>query len=163
MHKIEISNEVKKILNKERFEHPHPEVRRRMTVAWMQTQNFSQQQCALIANISNRTVRRYLSGSEVRMFVRSSSGRQRFNLLGAWDAITHQFVSVCNTTVVNKETFCELLEKIAALGLNGPITLVLDNARYQHCAHCISTAKSLGIELLFLPPYSPNLNLIERI
>jgi hypothetical protein len=52
MRKIEISNEVKKILNKERFEHPHAEVRRRMTVTWMQTQNFSQQQCALIANIS---------------------------------------------------------------------------------------------------------------
>jgi transposase len=78
-------------------------------------------------------------------------------------ATTHQFVSVCNTTIVNKETFCELLEKIAALELNGPITLVLDNARYQHCAHCIKTAKSLGIELFFLPPYSPNLNLIERI
>jgi transposase len=84
-------------------------------------------------------------------------------VLGAWDAITHQFVSVCNTTVVNKETFCELLDKIAALGLTGVITLVLDNARYQHCAYCIAHAKSLGINLLFLPSYSPNLNLIERI
>jgi transposase len=57
----------------------------------------------------------------------------------------------------------ELLKKIAALGLNGHITLVLDNACYQHCAHCISAAKSLDIELLFLLTYFPNLNLIERI
>ena len=101
--------------------------------------------------------------SRCRLFVRSSSGRQRFNVLGAWNAVTHQFVSVCNTTVVNQGTFCELLEKIAALGLAEPITLVLDNARYQHCAHCIAHAERLGIELLFLPAYSPNLNLIERI
>ena len=44
-----------------------------------------------------------------------------------------------------------------------PITLVLDNARYQRCALVQSVANSLGIELLYLPPYSPNLNLIERL
>jgi hypothetical protein len=44
-----------------------------------------------------------------------------------------------------------------------PITLVLDNARYQRCALVQDTAKGLGIELLFLPWYSPNLNLIERL
>ena len=58
---------------------------------------------------------------------------------------------------------CELLHKIAALGLQGPITLVLDNARYQHCALVINLAKSLNIQLQFLPSYSPNLNLIERL
>ncbi|MFM7383251.1 MAG: transposase, partial [Microcystaceae cyanobacterium] len=56
---------------------------------------------------------------------------------------------------------CELLEKIADLGLLIPITLVLDNARYQKCG--IVMTELLGIELLYLPPYSPNLNLIERL
>jgi transposase len=42
------------------------------------------------------------------------------------------------------------------------ITIVLDNARYQRCQLVQNLAQSLGIELLFLPPYSPNLNLIER-
>jgi len=42
------------------------------------------------------------------------------------------------------------------LGLTGPIRLVLDNARYQHCALVMDLAKSLNIELLFLPSYSPN-------
>jgi hypothetical protein len=44
-----------------------------------------------------------------------------------------------------------------------PITLVLDNARYQKCAVVQTLASSLGIELLYLPGYSPNLNLIERL
>ena len=95
--------------------------------------------------------------------MRAASGRQRFNVLGAWNAVTRELVAVTNTTVVNTETMCELLRKIAVLGLTGPIALVLDNARYQRNAVVQSLAESLGIELLFLPSYSPNLNLIERL
>jgi transposase len=101
--------------------------------------------------------------SFARIFMRAASGRQRFNVLGAWNAITRQLITVTNTTVVNTETMCELLGKIAASGLSGPITLVLDNARYQHNAAVKALAKQLGITLLFLPAYSPNLNLIERL
>lgn len=101
--------------------------------------------------------------SFTRIFVRAASGRQRFNVLGAWNGITRELVAVTNTTVVNTETMCELLRKIADLGLTGPITLVLDNARYQRNAVVQSLAESLGITLLFLPSYSPNLNLIERL
>jgi transposase len=98
-----------------------------------------------------------------RIFVRAASGRQRFNVLGAWNAVTRELIAVTNTTVVNTTTMCELLRKIAALGLSGPITLVLDNARYQRNAVVQGLAKELGITLLFLPSYSPNLNLIERL
>jgi transposase len=98
-----------------------------------------------------------------RIFVRAASGRQRFNLLGAWNAVTRELVAVTNTTVVNTETMCELLRKIAAVGLTGPITLVLDNARYQRNAVVQALATQLGITLLYLPSYSPNLNLIERL
>jgi transposase len=101
--------------------------------------------------------------SFTRIFVRAASGRQRFNVLGAWNAVTRQLIAVTNTTVVNTETMSELLRKIAALGLAGPITLVLDNARYQHNAVVKSLAQQLGITLLFLPSYAPNLNLIERL
>jgi len=44
-----------------------------------------------------------------------------------------------------------------------PITLVLDNARYQRCALVQSVADTLDIELLYLPAYSPHLHLIERL
>jgi transposase len=101
--------------------------------------------------------------SFTRIFVRAASGRQRFNVLGAWNAVTRELIAVTNTTVVNTETMCELLRKIAALGLMGPITLVLDNARYQRNAVVQALATQLGITLLYLPSYSPNLNLIERL
>jgi transposase len=101
--------------------------------------------------------------SFVRLFVRAASGRQRFNVLGAWDAVAGQLTAVTNATVVNTETMCELLRKLASQGLSRPITLVLDNARYQRNAVVQALAASLGIELLYLPPYSPNLNLIERL
>ena len=98
-----------------------------------------------------------------RMFVRAASGRQRYNVLGALNACTHKMITVTNHTYVTAETVCELLRKIAALGLTVPITLVLDNARYQKCALVQDLAQKLGIELLYLPSYSPNLNLIERV
>ena len=60
-------------------------------------------------------------------------------------------------------TVCELLRKIASRNLPTPVTLVMDNARYQRCRLVQDLAAELGIELLFLPSYSPNLNLIERL
>lgn len=101
--------------------------------------------------------------SILRVFVRAASGRQRFNVLGAWNAVTRAFVSVTNTTVVNTDTMCELLRKIAAVGLAGPVTVVLDNARYQRNKVVQALAAELSITLLYLPSYSPNLNLIERL
>ena len=99
----------------------------------------------------------------VKLFVRGASGRQRFNVLGTINAITHELISVSNHTDVTAETVCELLRKIAAAGLVIPITPVLDNAAYQRCPLVRDQARPLGIELLFLPSYSPHLNLLERL
>jgi transposase len=99
----------------------------------------------------------------MRIFVRAASGRQRFNVLGAWNAVTRQFLAITNTTVVNTDTMCALLRKIAAENLVGPVTVVLDNARYQRNKVVQGLASELGIRLLYLPSYSPNLNLIERL
>jgi transposase len=98
----------------------------------------------------------------VRMFIRGASGRQRYNILGAWNAVTRTLVRISNTTRISSDTMVELLVKLAA-GAVRPITLVLDNARYQHCQKVKEEAERLGIQLLFLPSYSPNLNLIERL
>ncbi len=70
---------------------------------------------------------------------------------------------VTNDAYINALSVCDLLNQLAALGLSMPITLVLDNARYQKCAVVSELAAQLGIELLYLPSYSPNLNLIERL
>ena len=98
-----------------------------------------------------------------RVFVRAPAGRQRFNVLGALNAITHELVLVTNDTYINAHSVCQLLQKLAALRLEVPITLVLDNARYQKCQLVWALAEALNIELLYLPAYSPNLNLIERL
>jgi transposase len=99
----------------------------------------------------------------VRLFVPGPSGRKRYNVLAALNAITHEVIRVANHSYINAESVCQLLRQIAAAGLARPITLVLDNARYQRCAVVQGLARSLRIELLFLPSYSPNLNLIERL
>ena len=98
-----------------------------------------------------------------RLFVRAPSGRKRFNVLGALNAITHEVVTVTNDSYINAQSVCTLLMQLAALHVNMPLTLVLDNARYQKCAFVQELATLLHIELLYLPAYSPNLNLIERL
>jgi transposase len=99
----------------------------------------------------------------VRLLVRGPSGRKRFNVLGAIDAVTHELTTVVNDTVIDARAICELLRKLSVRYAGSPLTLVLDNARYQKCALVQQLAQELRIELLYLPAYSPNLNLIERL
>lgn len=97
-----------------------------------------------------------------RLFIASPSGRQRFNVLGAVDAVTKEIFTVTNDTYINAESVCLLLTQLATRYAGEMLTLVLDNARYQKCELVLQQAASLGIELLYLPSYSPHLNLIER-
>jgi transposase len=99
----------------------------------------------------------------VRLLVRGPSGRKRFNVLGAIDAVTRELTTVVNETVIDAMAVCELLRKLSARYAGLPLTLVLDNARYQKCEVVRLLAAELKIELLYLPTYSPNLNRIERL
>ena len=101
--------------------------------------------------------------SFVRVFIKSPSGRQRYNVLGAFNAITHELVTITNDAYINAATVIELMEKLLSIYGSQMLTLVMDNARYQRCAAVMAYAREHGIELLFLPSYSPNLNLIERL
>ena len=100
---------------------------------------------------------------KTRWCVRAASGRKRFNVLGAVDAVSHHLVRVTNHSYINAESVCALLRAVVEAGTGLPITLVLDNARYQKCKLVTDLAAQLGVELLYLPSYSPNLNLIERL
>ena len=97
-----------------------------------------------------------------RVFVKAPRGRQRLNVLAALHATTKEILTVQNLTYVTAETVCALLRVLAGAYPAVPITIVLDKARYQKCALVQDLARSLGIELLYLPAYSPNLNVIER-
>jgi len=99
-----------------------------------------------------------------RQAIRAASGRKRYNVLAALDCVSHRLIQVSNHSYINADSVCLLLRAVAQAALPGlPITLVLDNARYQKCALVQDLAKQLGVELLYLPSYSPNLNLIERV
>jgi len=99
----------------------------------------------------------------VRLFVPGPSGRKRYNVLGAIDAVSHRMIRVANHAYINTSSVCDLLKAVSGAGLPGPVTLVLDNAAYQRNAFVQAYAAFLGFELLYLPSYSPNLNLIERV
>lgn len=98
-----------------------------------------------------------------RLFIKAPSGRQRLNVLGALNAVSHELITVINDSYINAQSVCDLLWKIHRLYSQAPVTIVLDNAKYQRCRIVMALAEELDIELLFLPPYSPNLNLIERL
>jgi transposase len=87
----------------------------------------------------------------VRLLVRGPSGRKRFNVLGAIDAVTHELTTVVNDTVIDAMSVCDLLGKLAGRYAGLPVTLVLDNARYQKCKVVRSLAEELGIELESVP------------
>lgn len=98
----------------------------------------------------------------MRRFVPTGSGRQRLNVLGAVGYGTCRLVTVVNRGSIGSEEVCRLLRDIKRR-CRKPVTVVLDNASYHRARVVRELADTLGIELLFLPPYSPNLNLIERV
>ena len=104
----------------------------------------------------------YIYG-KVRRFIKTYSGRRRYNVLGALNFVTKKVTTVSNDAYITASEICDLLRKVAAEYAGKPIHLFLDNARYQKCAVVSELAAKLGIQLVFIPPYSPNLNLIERL
>jgi putative transposase len=62
-----------------------------------------------------------------------------------------------------KEDVCEFLKDIALHNPNKEIVLILDNFRSHRAKESIKCANDLNIKLIFLPPYSPDLNPIEFI
>ena len=95
--------------------------------------------------------------------VKTNSGRQRLNINGAIEINSLDVISrSCKT--VNKNSICELLRAIRKKNPDeDKIYLVLDNAAYNRAGKVKKLAKELKIRLMYLPPYSPNLNPIERL
>jgi len=103
------------------------------------------------------------SYGKVRKFILTFSGRMRYNVLGTIDFIAPKVLTVTNDKYITATEICEMPEKISK-EYKGEITyLVSDNARYQKCKVVQALAVKLNIHLVYIPPYSPNLNLIERL
>jgi transposase len=101
------------------------------------------------------------SGTKV---VKANTGRRRLNVIGGLNATTlnpYVFLTEANC---NKELVSMYLEGLRKQHPDGKrIVLILDNAPYNHSYLVNDTAEKLNIKLEYLPPYCPNLNLIERL
>ena len=100
--------------------------------------------------------------SKTRLFMKSHAGRKRYNVLGTLNAVSKKVSIFTNDTTLNALSVCKFLKQLYIEYEGNKIAIVLDNASYQRCKLVRRYAKILGIELVFLPSYSPNLNLIER-
>lgn len=96
------------------------------------------------------------------MQLRTNSGRNRLNVLGAYSPDDQSLISLEGRESCDAERVAQLLQKIRAANPGRRLLVVLDNAPYNKAAPVTEAAQTLRIELLYLPPYSPNLNLIER-
>ena len=94
-----------------------------------------------------------------RKFVPSAYGRKRANLLGFLNPAT----SIMNDSYLNSDIVCDGLERLRKRYPDQYLYIILDNAACQHCRKVRDKAEKWNINLVFLPPYSPNLNLIERL
>ena len=101
---------------------------------------------------------RIKKGEEFEVLTHNSF-RYRLNINGAVD-IESLDVITRRSERVNSMSICELLRIIRAKNSTGElIQLIMDNAAYNRS----SKVKELANELVYLPPYSPNLNPIERL
>jgi transposase len=93
--------------------------------------------------------------------IKSHDGRKRLNLMGAYNPKTAKVI-VRNYHTLNQESTKHFLRRLKALNQGKKIHVIFDNANYYIAKSVKETAKELGIRLVFLPGYSPNLNFIER-
>ena len=95
--------------------------------------------------------------------IKSNTGRKRINILGALNSEDHSILTTLTEETCNAERVVEFLQKIKDTYPDTNIVVVLDNARYNYAKITRAFAEENNIFLLFLPPYAPNLNLIERL
>jgi transposase len=96
--------------------------------------------------------------------LKTNTGRQRLNILGAYNPDSHAFVHLTGEENCDAERVIEYLDVILRAYRRAPaIVLTLDNARYFK-AEKVSTwlEEHPKLKIHFLPSYAPNLNLIER-
>lgn len=102
-----------------------------------------------------------LKGKEKKL--KSNTGRKRINLNGALDADTHEVI-IREDPTINAESTIALLKTLEEKNLEASIIYAIaDNARYYKNKDVTAYLENSKIEILFLPPYAPNLNLIERL
>lgn len=97
--------------------------------------------------------------------VRSNTGRKRININGAMNFHQPQEVTIVEADSINAQSTIELFkELLRKYPDKETISVFADNARY-YCNAALRAwlEQNPKIKVFHLPPYSPNLNLIERL
>jgi transposase len=93
----------------------------------------------------------------------ANSGRRRYSVLGGY-AVTGEYVGVETEGMVNAQTVIAWIDHLdAAFPEAERITVYVDNARYFHARLVKAHLVGKRVCFVYLPAYSPNLNLIERL
>lgn len=105
-----------------------------------------------------------LRGKKNDKYIKSNTGRSRLNLHGATTLAGKNTVVLEEEKTINALSTIRLLEELNREQKVGKVYVILDNARYYH-ANLVTEwlQHHLRFKLMFLPPYSPNLNIIERL
>lgn len=94
--------------------------------------------------------------------LKANCGRQRLNINGAMNIETLE-PTVRFYETINAQSAMDLFAQIEAKHPQGNVIYVIvDNARYYRSRWLKKALEGTKIKLIFLPTYSPNLNLIER-
>lgn len=97
------------------------------------------------------------------MVIQSNTGRRRLNINGAY-CIENHTVVIQESDTVNAQSTVALFKEMMRKQPLGLIYIILDNAKYYRSQIVTEFQRqNPRIQLLFLPPYSPNLNVIERL
>ena len=95
--------------------------------------------------------------------IKTNSGQERVNINGAIEISTLSVVSR-SCKKVNGQSMSDLLRAVRRRHpKERNLYMVLDNAGYNKSYQVQDLAEELGIRIMYLPPYSPNLNPIERL
>lgn len=100
-----------------------------------------------------------------KKLIPTNCGRQRININGAMNALEPEDVVIVEAERINAQSTIALCEKLLLKHLDKDnIYIFCDNARYYSSVLFKEwVAQNPKIQVLFIPPYSPNLNLIERL
>lgn len=99
----------------------------------------------------------------VEKFLSTTSTQPRLNIHGAIDISCLEMAINIQKTTVTAESVKDFLELLRKKRPMGKIYLICDRGPYYKNVEVQSYAASMAIEMVYLPPYSPNLNLIERV
>ena len=154
---IELSDQEQQLLRLEQRHRRNKKHYVKITTVLMLDSGFSAEATATALGIDQATVYRY-----AKLYERSASLEEYLHVhyRGSEPLLNDEQIEILNTA-----STIALFERLEEHHPEGRIHVICDNAAYYHSHDLRQWLKEQNsrIRITFLPPYSPNLNLIERL